>query len=219
MTNKSVETRVRLLTWGGLAVVFVVAAVSARTSYGHIVAVSDSVGEAESGLIPFSVDGMMIAGAAMAAVDRLRGYEPRRWSTVALWLGTMMTFAFNIASAWDRGLGACAVAAVPAVALVVSVEAAFKPSRRLLNMAKDALAAVAERSTAVAAPVVPVGAPEGPTVTEVPDEPVSAVSVPLAPPDAPVRPRRARKPRGTGKTAIGMDTDVVTTDSVPTMVG
>lgn len=187
--------RVFLLTTAGIMVATAVAGVAGYVSWGHIVHVAKTVQEPAAQWLPVSVDGMMFAGTVMAAVDRIRGRKPRVWSLVALWLGSVMTVSFNVGSAWERGLLAMVVAAIPAVALLVTVETLFHPSQRLLKVAKDAIVEASDTVKAVIADVT-----THPTVP-----PVSApVTVPMfstpgatAEPMAPVAP--APKPRTNGK--------------------
>jgi len=161
----------RVWTALGFLVTLAVAGVSAWSSWGHIDEVSREAGEKAHAWIAVSVDGMMLTGAIMSFVDKLRGYRPRGWALVALWLGSMMTVAFNIMSALDRGPIAVGVAVVPAIGLIVSVEVMFKPSRRLLETVAQAIAAVQ-----ATAPEMPVAA----SVAAV--EPVAPEPAPVTPP-------------------------------------
>jgi hypothetical protein len=140
---------VPILTALGILVACVVAGIAAKNSWGHIVEVGRSVGEPGANLLPVSVDGMMLAGTVMGAVDRIRGYKTRFWAVVALWLGSMMTLIFNVASAYERGLKAMGVAVIPAVTLIISVEAIFHPSRRLLETTKETISKVAAAAETV----------------------------------------------------------------------
>lgn len=115
---------------------------------------------------------------------------------------------------WQAAIWPASVDGLMIVAALSLVEVVRK-----IRMLEDRLDAALSPTVTVQPATTAVEPVTPPTVTEVPAEPVSAGGVPLTPPDAPVRPRRPRKPKGTGVTAIGMDTDVVTTDSVPTMVG
>lgn len=188
--------RVFLLTMAGITVATAVAGVAGYVSWGHIVAVSRTHGESAAAWIPVSVDGTMLAGTVMAAVDRIRGYKPRVWSLIGLWLGSFGTVAFNIASAIGRDWVAMIIAAVPAVALLVTVETLFHPSQRLLKVAKDA---IVEASTVVKATVA-----DATTQAAIPPVSVSA-TVPMfsapgaATEPAPVAPAPAPKPRTSGK--------------------
>jgi hypothetical protein len=183
--------RVAILSTAGLAVVIAQAFGTGYMSWGHIVHVGLSVREPSAGLLPVAVDGMMVTGAIMAWVDRIRGYKARAWSIVALWFGSWLTLAFNVMSAYERGLLAMVVAAIPAAAFLVTVESVFHPSTRILEMAVEAVA------KAVDAPVPPV------SVETPPVPPSEAPEVPTAE-DAPVRdkpprprPKRKRPPRTT----------------------
>lgn len=142
-----------------------VAAVNGKVSWHHGVSVAESVGESQAFLFPLAYDGMMLSGAALAYVDVLRGLVPRPWSVVGLWLGTALTLLFNVLSAWDRGWSAMAIAAVYAVTFLITVEALFHPSQRLLSEKLDKRRARREAATAsavaptVTAPMPPAPAP------------------------------------------------------------
>jgi len=176
--------RVAILSTFGLAVVIAQAVVTGYMSWGHIVHVGQSVREPSAGLLPAAVDGMMVTGAIMAWVDNIRGYKARVWSIVALWFGSWLTLAFNVMSAWERGVLAMAVAAIPAAAFLVTVESVFHPSTRLLEIAVEAVA----KAVDVAAPSVSVEE-KTPAPEEKAPEPT--------PEAAPSRKRRKRPPRTT----------------------
>jgi len=188
--------RVSILSTLGLLVVIGVAVATGSMSWQHIVHVGRTVQEPSSGLLPIAVDGMMVTGALMAWVDRIRGYRPRFWSLVALWFGSMLTVTFNILSAKERGWAAMAVAAVPAAAFLVTVEAVFHPSTRLLEIAVEAVARAAS-TPPVAGPVSPVQAPVTPPepvpASESADVPTDVTAGPEpAPEPEPERPKRRR---------------------------
>jgi hypothetical protein len=116
-------------------------------------------------------------------VDRIRGYKARAWSIVALWFGSWLTLAFNVMSAYERGVLAMVVAAIPAAAFLVTVESVFHPSTRLLEIAVEAVA----KAVDVATP--PVSVEEAPAPEEKAPEPTSEA--------APARRKRKRAARTT----------------------
>lgn len=131
--------RMVFATVGAILPALAVAGVTGYASWGHIKHVGETVQEPSAALLPVAVDGMMLAGAFFALVDRLRGYEPRGWSVVCIWLGSVMTLTFNILSATTRGWAAMAISAVYAVTFLATVEAAFHPSRIMLGASSRAI--------------------------------------------------------------------------------
>jgi hypothetical protein len=182
--------RIVLLT--SVAVLFTVAvgSVTGRASWQHIVDVAREYGEPSAAWLPVAVDGMMLSSTALAWVDQLMGKRPRGWSVFGMWLGSIMTLAFNLVSAWSRGPVAMGIAALYAVATLVTVEALFHPSQRYLA---DRRGKGVEAP--VAAPVVavePVTAPVAPVPTPVA---VEAAEEPVEPPAESVAPKRRARPR------------------------
>lgn len=176
--------RIVLLT--SVAVLFTVAvgSVTGRASWQHIVDVAREYGEPSAAWLPVAVDGMMLSSTALAWVDQLMGKRPRGWSVFGMWLGSIMTLAFNLVSAWERGPVAMGIAALYAVATLVTVEALFHPSQRYLaDRRKGTFEAPVVAVESVTAPVVPVPTPVAPVVAEVAPEPVA--------PKRRARPRRA----------------------------
>jgi hypothetical protein len=133
------------------------------------------------------VDGMMLSSTALAWVDQLMSKRPRGWSVFGMWLGSIMTLAFNLVSAWSRGPVAMGIAALYAVATLVTVEALFHPSQRYLADRRDK----GTNEVPVVA-VEPVTAPVAPVPTPVA---VEATAEPVEPPAAPVAPKRRARPR------------------------
>ncbi|MET8145691.1 DUF2637 domain-containing protein [Sphaerisporangium sp. NPDC005288] len=106
-------------------VVLAVAAVAAWVSYWHAVAVIERYGaedEMSAHLVPATVDGMIYASSMVllwCARYRLKVPALARW---ALALGIAATLAANILHGIERGPLAAALAAWPAIALVISYE-------------------------------------------------------------------------------------------------
>ncbi|MEV6157960.1 DUF2637 domain-containing protein [Nonomuraea sp. NPDC052129] len=106
-------------------VVLAVAAVAAWVSYWHAVAVIEKYGaedEMSAHLVPATVDGMIYASSMVllwCARYRLKVPSLARW---ALALGVAATLAANILHGIERGPLAAALAAWPAIALVISYE-------------------------------------------------------------------------------------------------
>jgi hypothetical protein len=181
-----------------VAVLFAVAvaAVNGYVSWHHGVTVAAGVGESQAFLFPLAYDGMMLSGAALAYVDTLRGYVPRLWSVVGLWLGTALTLTFNVVSAAGRGWIAMGIAAVYAVTFLITVEALFHPSRRLLTDVKRRWTLRRAKALADAvAPTVEAVMPPAPAV--VPVEVPATEPAPVVPAPTPTahKPRKARAGR------------------------
>lgn len=195
---------------------FAVIGVTAYASWGHIVHVAETVGEPSADLLPFAVDGMMLAGSFFALADRLRGYEPRGWSMVALVFGSLLTVTFNVASAMERGLVAMLISAVYAIAFLVTVEAAFHPSTVLIGHSRKALRRARKAAGKALSAPLPVVAPQPEPVTEAPTPAIAATpargnrdrgqspraprattnaTVSKASPSAPLAPRKSPRPR------------------------
>ncbi len=106
-------------------VVLAVAAVAAWVSYWHAVAVIERYGaedDLSAHLVPATVDGMIYASSMVllwCARYRLAVPALARW---ALALGVAATLAANILHGVERGPVAAALAAWPAIALVISYE-------------------------------------------------------------------------------------------------
>jgi hypothetical protein len=197
---------------GSLLVSAAVAGVTGWGSWGHIVHIGHSVGEPSADWLPVAIDGMMFNGTILVAVDRFRRRVARPWAVVSLWLGSVLTLAFNVASAWERGLWAMLIAVTYSVALLCTVEAVFHPSQTTIE---EAMHRRAERRAAKAkaqgenapVPVVPTIVPTvAPIVTAVEPEPAAPEVVTTTPEPAPTpvkatptrKPRGPRKPRANG---------------------
>jgi hypothetical protein len=204
---------------GSLLISAAVAGVTGWGSWGHIVHIGRSVGEPSADWLPVAIDGMMFNGTILVAVDRFRKRVARPWAVISLWLGSVLTLAFNIASAWERGVWAMLIAVTYSVALLCTVEAVFHPSQTLIEeaMARKVAkreAQAASKARAMVAPTVPVAvvvpavAPETvpDVVAEVPQpEPVND--------DEPAKPpRRRRPPRTTLGKGVKRADDATTTD-------
>jgi hypothetical protein len=202
-----VRYRVAMLTAAAIAFTVAVAAVTGRASWGHIVDVAREVREPSAAWLPVAVDGMMLACTALCAVDVLRGYKPRFWAVFGMWLGAGMTLAFNVASAYTRGPIAMVIAAVYAVATLITVEALFHPSKRYLDARREErverreAASVVDVATTVPTLVEtvapdPVPAPKPDPAPVAEPDPVPVAEEPVQPP---VRPRR---PRSRGRAGV-----------------
>jgi len=150
--------RQAILTSLGLIVTVIVAGFGAWQSWGHITHVGHMVGEPTAPFTAVSIDGMMLVGGVMGAVDRYRGFKTRWWAIIALWLGSAMSMSANVASAITRGWLASVWAVVPAVSLLVCVEIMFHPSRRLIEVVQAAITSVESAVEAITAGPV-LGAP------------------------------------------------------------
>lgn len=194
VTQWVLRYRIAFLLLSGMAVVVTVAGVAGYSSWGHIVHVGRMVHEPAAAWLPVSIDGLMIAGAIMQAIDRLRGFKPRPWATVSLWLGATATITYNVVSAWERGFWGCAVAVTPAVALLVLVEGATRPGRvrAAIKGAQEVAQAIIAAVTTPVPPAVPQPVP-APIVVPVPE--VAVVPVPEPEPVVKVKAPAKRAPR------------------------
>jgi hypothetical protein len=196
LTRWVMRYRITFLLLSGMVVVIAVGTVAGYTSWGHIVHVGHMVHEPAAAWLPVSIDGAMIAGAIMQAIDRLRGFKPRPWATVALWMGATMTVTYNVVSAWERGFWGCVVAVTPALALLVLVEGATRPGR-VRALVDDVKAAVEAVVTAVAPAPVPVPVPAKRTRKAA--QPAPTLTVPATAP----KPRARRTSSGLKATGPG----------------
>jgi hypothetical protein len=108
-----------------------VAAVAGFSSYQHIVEVAYRAGEhpTVAAVIPLSIDGLIVVGTMAMVEDKRAGRRPRLSARVALGFGVVATLAANIASAQPHFMSRC-VAAVPAVAFLITVEVLARSGRK-----------------------------------------------------------------------------------------
>jgi hypothetical protein len=230
LTRWVMRYRITFLLLAGMTVVVTVAGVAGYSSWGHIVHVGRMVHEPAAAWLPVSIDGLMIAGATMQAIDRLRGFKPRPWATVSLWLGATATITYNVVSAWERGFWGCAVAVTPAVALLVLVEGATRPGRvvAIVQDAREAVQAiVAATATATPAPTATAApAPAPAKRTRKPAPPGATLAVPATATPKPRARRTSSGLKATGpgtrparpKIAPDVTADTVTVPSVDTVL-
>jgi hypothetical protein len=202
-------------------VVLAVAAVAAWVSYWHAVAVIEKYGaedELSAHLVPATVDGMIYASSMVllwCARYRLAVPALARW---ALALGVAATLAANILHGIERGPLAAALAAWPAIALVISYELIMwvvRSGRELADRAHDsgqpgrALAEPAPPSVASdRTPRVPQPGPgctprRGSTQASRRRKAASAGQRPPSPNRRPHRQAKTRRRAGPGRTATG----------------
>jgi hypothetical protein len=187
--------REALFIAGSLLVSAAVAGVTGWGSWGHIVHIGHSVGEPSADWLPVAIDGMMFNGTILVAVDRFRKRVARPWAVVSLWLGSCLTLAFNVASAWERGVWAMLIAVTYSVALLCTVEAIFHPSQTTIEEAMARRVARRVGSAVVATPALePVAPPVTVEAAPTPEvlAPVTVASVPVVAPVA-AKPRARRK--------------------------
>lgn len=140
-----------LTTLATRATTAVVAGVAGFSSYRHIVEVAQRAGEhqAVAAVLPLSIDGLILVGTMAMVEDKRAGRRPRLSARVALGFGVVATLAANIASA-QPNLMARLVAAVPAVAFLITVEVLARTGRiRAVELSTDM---PAEVSPPVSAP-------------------------------------------------------------------
>jgi Protein of unknown function (DUF2637) len=111
---------------------FALAAITANVSYLHALAVVRAVGNtgAVAYLIPFVAD-LMIVSASMTLLEAARNSAAKpALAIVSLVFGIGATLAMNVAAGWHHGSTGALVAALPPVALVLSLEALMGQVRR-----------------------------------------------------------------------------------------
>lgn len=163
----------RLATFASRATTGMVAGVAGFSSYQHIVEVAHRAGEhaAVAAVLPLSIDGLIVVGTMAMVEDKRAGRRPRLSARVALGFGVVATLAANIASAQPH-LMARMVAAVPAVAFLITVEV----------LARSGRIREAELSTVVSPPVsAKPPANDLPGPIEPLPQPVDRVSTPAVP--------------------------------------
>lgn len=127
-----------LVTFSSRATTAMVAGVAGFSSYRHIVEVAQRAGEhqAVAAVLPLSIDGLIVVGTMAMVEDKRAGRRPRLSARVALGFGVVATLAANIASAQPH-LMARAVAAVPAVAFLITVEVLARQGRSRLQVSAE----------------------------------------------------------------------------------
>lgn len=180
-----------------LLVSLAVASVTGWGSWIHIVHIGHSVGEPSADWLPVAIDGMMFNGTILVAVDRFRRRVARPWAVISLWLGSILTLTFNVASAYERGPYAMLIAVMYPVALLCTVEAVFHPSQTTIEMAmarraakteakKEAKAASKRASAPVVVTTIPAVAPVVVAAEPAPVEPAPVVTETVVVPDVDV---------------------------------
>ena len=160
--NSTIRTIRAILTSRRTATVLAVstvAGVAGYNSYGHQYDVAIMAHQAHMAavVLPFSVDGMLLAASLAIAEDKANGRKPRIWAVVAFWLGANVSVAANIASVlvhWGLDPLAIAVSGWPPVALLITVEVLSRKGRFEKNprRVEGARRAAAKRATTKKAP-------------------------------------------------------------------
>ena len=123
------DGRLRLIA--GVAL-FALAAITAIVSYLHALTVVRSVGNtgAVAYLVPFVAD-LMIVSASMALLEAARNSAAKpALAIVSLVFGIGATLAMNVAAGWHHGSAGALVAALPPLALILSLETLMGLVRR-----------------------------------------------------------------------------------------
>lgn len=120
------------------ASVSVVATVAGYASYGHQYDVARMAHQPQhlAAVLPFSVDGMLLAASVAIAEDKAEGRKPRLWAVIAFWLGAVVSVTANVASVIVHyGLDwlAIGVSAWPPLALLITVEVLSRKGRPVKN--------------------------------------------------------------------------------------
>lgn len=160
-----------------------VAGVAGFSSYRHIVEVAQRAGEhaAVAAVLPLSIDGLIVVGTMAMVEDKRAGRRPRLSARVALGFGVVATLAANIASAQPH-LMARMVAAVPAIAFLITVEVLARTGRIRAEVSAPVSRQVsvpvstAEPAVDLPKPIFQYARPIGPL-----PKPVDRVSTPAVP--------------------------------------
>jgi hypothetical protein len=148
----------RLIRVSMTVVVLGVAVVAGWVSYWHAVAVIERYGaedELSAHLVPVTVDGMIYASSMVllwCARYQLKVPALARW---ALALGIAATLAANILHGIERGALAAALAAWPAIALVIAYELTMWVIRSGREVSERAVAEAKDRALATGPLTVP----------------------------------------------------------------
>ncbi len=169
------------------ASVSIVATVAGYASYGHQydVAVMAHQPQHLAAVLPFSVDGMLLAASVAMAEDKAEGRKPRLWAVLAFWLGAAVSVAANTMSVivhYGFDWLAMGISAWPPIALLITVEVLSRKGKPVKNpnRVEGARKAAATRSAKKSAPrrrrkpvtapvspgMPPVDAPEAEVVAE-----------------------------------------------------
>jgi len=130
------DSRIRLVAGLALAALAVITAI---VSYLHALAVVRATGStgAVAYLIPFVAD-LMLVSASMALLEASRNAGTRPpLAVVSLVFGIGATLAMNVAAGWHHGTAGALVAALPPVALVLSLETLLGLVRRARQRTAD----------------------------------------------------------------------------------
>lgn len=168
------------------ASVSIVATVAGYASYGHQydVAVMAHQPQHLAAVLPFSVDGMLLAASVAMAEDKAEGRKPRLWAVLAFWLGAAVSVAANTMSVivhYGFDWLAMGISAWPPIALLITVEVLSRKGKPVKNpnrvegarkaaVTRSAKKSAPRRRKPVTAPVSPgmppVDAPEAEVVAE-----------------------------------------------------
>lgn len=153
------------------ASVGIVATVAGYASYGHQydVAVMAHQPQHLAAVLPFSVDGMLLAASVAMAEDKAEGRKPRLWAVLAFWLGAAVSVAANTMSVivhYGFDWLAMGISAWPPIALLITVEVLSRKGKPVKNpnRVEGARKAAVTRSAKKSAPRrrKPVTAPVSP---------------------------------------------------------
>lgn len=199
-----------------------VAGTAAYASYGHMrdLALLGHQSPQLAGVLPLSVDGMMVVATLAIAEDKAQGRRPRTWARVALGLGALVSVAANIASTLVH-FGdplSVAVAAWPPIALFVVTEVMSKRGKLIATATATATAAATATVPAPIAPPVVAATPApvivAPVIVRRPAVPAGARFLPIAPRVAPAILAAVKTPRPRVAAATSQRrTATVTTDT------
>ncbi len=116
----------------------VVALVAGYNSYGHQYDVARMAHQPQhfAAVLPFSVDGMLLAASLAIAEDKAEGRKPRLWAVIAFWLGATVSVSANVASVivhYGFDWLAIGVSAWPPIALLITVEVLSRKGQPVKN--------------------------------------------------------------------------------------
>jgi hypothetical protein len=121
------------ITHAKYATAVVVGGIAAYQSYFHMSELIVSVGQDKYGaewVLPLSVDGLALTATINMIQAKRAGRKPTVTSWLSLGVGVVASLAANVMSAWDGGMVARAVAAWPAIAVMLVIEMLARKGRK-----------------------------------------------------------------------------------------
>lgn len=161
----------RLIRWTTSLTVGLLALIAGVVSFGHMHELARTAGENQftAALIPFSVDGMILASSLSLLVDSRSGRRGGALPWTLLILGSVASLAANVAAATPTVEGRV-IAAWPSFALMGAYELLMRQIRSVAEVAASREQDSADKAITNVADE-PAGVRELPAVREVPEPP------------------------------------------------